>query len=305
MTVSDSDEGPKWQPLNVRDTPAAADYEALVEGIPDYLERSLWRWAMDRAVRTPDMNLKAERLLKVQLPDPRTNSHVFDAYWQSVSTADRLALVDFFLRDLQDVFDALKKDQRNRSLIFECIEHAKRLDDLLVEGGSIWRTSTNPYWGLVRRVNESTQALVDLVSTAETDAARKIASAWNACYRHEPDYDRAYRDAVFAVEAVALPVVIPNNKRGTLGNVVAHIADTVDHWTVGGMDAERQASGATLLATLRTLWHSQQRHAQNDGTIRDVGREEAETAVTLSVTLVHWFASGLVKDLRRPNGATD
>jgi hypothetical protein len=102
---------------------------------------------------------------------------------------------------------------------------------------------------------------------------------------------------VLAVEAIVLPVAIPNNKRGTLGTAVAHIADTVDRWTVGGLDADQQASGATMLAMLRTVWHNQERHARADGTIRDVSQTEAETAVLLAVTLVHWFGSGLVKRL--------
>jgi hypothetical protein len=53
-----------WQPLNIKDTPAAAEYEVLAEGILEWLDWLLWRWAMDRAVRTPDLAFKAERLLK-------------------------------------------------------------------------------------------------------------------------------------------------------------------------------------------------------------------------------------------------
>jgi hypothetical protein len=49
------DETPGWQPLHVRDPSAVAEYEMLVEGIPEWLERSLWRWAMDRAVRTSNL----------------------------------------------------------------------------------------------------------------------------------------------------------------------------------------------------------------------------------------------------------
>lgn len=112
-----------------------------------------------------------------------------------------------------------------------------------------------------------------------------------------PDYDRAYRDAVLAVEAVALPIAIPNNPTGTLGQVVSHISDTEARWTVGGLDSTKQASGGTLVAMLRTLWHNQERHAQPDGTIIDVGQAEAEAAVSLAVILVQWFASGAVRRL--------
>lgn len=284
-----------WQPLFVRDTPEALAYQGLVEGIPAHLERSLWRWAMDRGVRDAGLRYKAERLLRISVPEDGQNRNPFAAYWDSVGEADRLALIDFFLRDLQDAFDNDKRAGMPTESFTVHVVSAIRLDQMLTEGGSVWKTTFDPFWGLTRRVNETTQALVDLASSPATDAARKIAAAWSACYRHEPDYDGAYRNAVLAVEAVALPVIVPNDKRGTLGNVVGHLNDAYPRWTVGGLDDERQASGATLLTMLRTLWHNQQRHAQPDGTVRDVGRTEAETAVALAVTLVHWFASGLVK----------
>lgn len=293
MTAEDSPVN--WQPLNVRDTPKAADYETLVDGIPEWLERSLWRWAMDRAVRTPELVYKVERLLHITMPQASQGSNLFDLYWSISGPKERLTLLDFFLRDLQDAFEDAKKDPRKNETLIDFAVAAARLNDILTEGGSIWKTTFEPYWSLVRRVNETTQAHVDLASSPSTDAARKIASAWQACYRHDPDYDAAYRDAVLAVEAVALPVTIPDIGRGTLGTAVAHIRDTVGKWTVGGLDADQQASGETLLAMLKTLWHNQQRHAQTDGSIADVSQHEAETAVTLAVTLVHWFASGLVR----------
>lgn len=45
---------------------------------------------------------------------------------------------------------------------------------------------------------------------------------------------------------------------------------------------------------LETLWHNPQRHAQGDGRIHDVSRDEAETAVGPVVTIVQWFSAGLV-----------
>ena len=291
MTEKDA---PKWQPLFVRDAPEAVEYEGLIEGIPAHLERSLWRWVMDRSVRDGGLRYKVERRLRITLPT-RQGVNPFAEYWERADDDERLALIDFFLRDLQEAYDY---DKLAGKFAEDSNVHpiaAVRLDGELAEGGSVWRFTHEPFWGLTRRVNETTQTLVDLASSPGTDAARKIASAWSACYRHDPDYDGAYRDAVLAVEAVALPVIVPKNKRGTLGYVVAHLSDAHGSWTVGGLDDERQKSGTTLLTMLRTLWHNQQRHAQNDGTIVDVNQTEAETAVTLAVTLVHWFASGLVR----------
>lgn len=284
---------PVWRPLGVRDAPTAHEYDALVEGVPSWLERSLWRWAMDRGVRIPNLHHKAERILKVSIPQ-RQGENPFAPYWDAASEDDRIALLDFFLHDLEETgTEAFRAGDTHAAQ--EIVHTAERLDKMLTEGGSVWQLAFEPFWCLQRRANQITQSLVDLASSPETDAARKIASAWNALYRHSPDYDRAYRDAVLAVEAVALPLTVPKNKRGTLGNVVAHIGDTVDRWTVGDLDAEEQASGETLLSMLRTLWHNQERHAKPDGSIVEVPRAEAEAAVSLAVVLVHWFASGAVR----------
>jgi hypothetical protein len=287
------DDTPKWQPLNLRDSPEAATYEALVDGIPDWLENSIWRWVIDRAATGgPALVYKAERMLRTSIPQVSGQSAIGE-YWATAGSEARLTLVDFLLLDLQERYERARRELDLRR-VSENHESLIRLVEMLREGGSAWQTIHTPYWGLGRRVNETMQAHVDLASSTDTDAARKIASAWNACYRHAPNYDLAYRDAVLAVEAVALAVTLPDNNRGTLGNAVSHIRDTVYKWTVGGLDADQQASGETLLAMLKTLWRNQQRHAQPDGSVVPVSQQEAVTAVSIAVTLVHWFSSSLV-----------
>ncbi|SDS20814.1 hypothetical protein SAMN04489812_1212 [Microlunatus soli] len=45
---------------------------------------------------------------------------------------------------------------------------------------------------------------------------------------------------------------------------------------------------------LKALWHNQQRHAGQDGSIAEVSLEEAETAVSMAAVIAHWLTSGLV-----------
>lgn len=294
-----TDEAVQWQPLNIRDTAAAADYRALAEGVPEWLEGSIWRWAMDRAAEDyHGVYYKAERVLRISLPKQGTHSNPFADYWASASHDARLTLVDFFLRNLQEHYDDAHLPGSEAVDVEQIEAIAYRLEHILTEGGSVWGVQYSPFWGLAKRVNDTTQALVDLASSPSTDAARRVTSAWSACYRHKPDYDKAYRDAVLAVEAIALPIVLPKASRGTLGTVVAHIRDTVDQWSVGELNADEQASGETLLAMLRSLWHNQERHAQPDGSIRDVTQSEAEAALPIAVMLVHWFSSGLIRRTR-------
>lgn len=161
-----------WQPLFVRDTPEAAAYEGLVEGIPAHLERSLWRWAMDRGVRDSGLKYKAERLLRIAMPEDRQNRNPFAPYWESAGEAERLALIDFFLRDLHDAFESDKRDGKPAQDFQIHVIAAIRLDRMFAESGSVWTTAFEPYWGLTRRVNETTQALVDLASSPRMLPAR-------------------------------------------------------------------------------------------------------------------------------------
>lgn len=294
-----------WRPLFVRESGEASDYDVLHEGVPRWLEGSIWRWLMDRAAEGgPSLIYRLERRLHVELAldadRPLGRQHtppnaLLERYWRVCSSDEQLTLLDAILRDMQHRGNAaleVEDDETAKRLV----AGASRLNDVLAEGGSRWGAHVDaPDWGLVRRVNDTTAEMATRASSPDTDAARKIKSAWVACYRHEPDYDRAYRDAVLAVEAVVIPLALPDATKATLGAAIAHIRDTLGQWSVGALDAPQIQSSDTLLGMLRTLWHNQERHARRDGTIVDVSQPEAETAVAIAVTLVHWFTAGLVE----------
>lgn len=303
--MTDSDQ-PVWRPLNVREGGDHAAYDALVDGIPPGLERSVWRWVADRAAEgSINTVYKAERRLHIELHEGQDRVHgtskqpvqMIARYWDRCQDYERLVFLDFLLFDLQERWTDHVDSAGALDATAQRMEEAPdRLGIVMAEGGSLWTVQAEPpHWSLVRRVNDGTKAQIALVTEPSTDAARKIRSAWHACYRLAPDYDVAYRDAVRAVEAVAIPATIPNaTTSGSLGTVAAHLRDTVDQWSVAGLDARQVASGQTLLAMTKTLWHNQERHARADGTIVDVSQVEAEAAVALATTLVQWFSAGLV-----------
>jgi hypothetical protein len=270
-----ADSSEAWQPLFVRDTSEAAAFEALVDGVPYWLERSLWRWVMDRAVGGAGLLNKAERQLRIQIPAFRTEQDSFDNYWAGAGDQERLTLIDFLLHDLEDRHRAAVRTADNSAQANVRVAVAQ-LDWMLTEGGSLWRAMFQPHWGLARRVNEASEALAERVASPSSDAARKIASARSACYRHDPNYDLAYRDAVLAVEAALLPLVLSRSTQKTLGTALAHIRDTADRWNVGGLDAEEIHSGprarvdaAIAVAqpgtTCATRRHDRRRHPGRSG----------------------------------------
>lgn len=294
-----------WRPLFERDGKSAQDFDVLHEGVPVWLDQSLWRWLMDRAAEGgPDMLARLERRLRRPFTDVADRTfgvvvaspgELLDRFWGFADHDSRLTLLDAILADMfARAWDA--SEEGHDDYASDMGDAADHLETILASGGSAWRAHVAaPGWCLTRRVPEAMIAAVQQATAPDTDAARKLMAAWQACYRHDPDPDQAYRQAVLAVEAVVLPVTVPKSPRASLGTAAAHIRDTMDRWSVGEMDAPEIASGQVLHDMLRALWHNQERHAHPDGTIHDVSRQEAEVAVTLAVALVQWFASGLVK----------
>lgn len=290
------EELPPWRPLGVRgDAGAEAEYAALDDGVPPWLERSLWSWVVERTGSGGLTIERAERLLRQPMPGDEGGGLRLYWFWEDAGPSDRLALVDAVLFDLWErVGDADPRAYADEAVKADRLAALVKLDRMLKEGGSAWRLGVQPRWGLERRVDETMQRLATEVTEAGTDAARTMAAAWRACYGLQPDHDKAYTLAVKAVEAAVLPLTSAKDGQATLGKAITHIADTRRRWTVGGLDDERQQSADTLLAMLRSLWHSQERHAGNDGTIRGVSAREGEAAVSLAATLVHWFTKGVV-----------
>lgn len=299
-----------WRPLFLRESDGDTEFDVLHEGIPAWLSGSVWRWLMDRAAEGGQpMVFRLERRLHITLAEPKDRrvgtqhtapNQLLDRFWQGGDDNSQLVLLDAILYDMQtqarEQYDSGYHDKAERLM-----REAQRLGELLAEGGSAWTSQVElPAWCLARRVDEATTELVEAITAPRTDAARMMRAAWQACYRHDPDPDVAYRSAVLAVEAVAIPLALPKATKATLGTVVAHIRDTVADWSVGGLDAEQIASGETLVSMLKTLWHNQERHARPDGTVVDVSQHESEAAVSLAVTLVHWFTTGLVVRIDRP-----
>lgn len=295
---------PGWRPLFIRESGESSDFDVLHDGIPRWLEGSLWRWLMNQAADGGQPLIsRLERRLHIELATnsdrPLGQQHtapnaLIERHWNATDADGRLTLIDAVLSDMQKRGSAAIDDDDD-GLAARLVDAAQQLHTILTEGGSLWGAHVGPpVWCLVRRVNDATAELVKAVVAPRTDAARKIESAWVACYRRDPDYDSAYRAAVLAVEAVAIPLALPDATKATLGTVIAHVRDSLSRWSVGNLDTPDIASGEALLAMLKTLWQNQERHARGDGTIVDVSRGEAQAAVSLAVTLVHWFVADLV-----------
>jgi hypothetical protein len=172
---------------------------------------------------------------------------------------------------------------------------AESLEMCLREGGSKWCVSTTRD-SLEERVAAEVAERAAQVMTAGKRAGQHLREAWGAVYGRNPSPSHAYREAVRAVEAAAIPVVLPNDATATLGKVIRDIKTAPEKRSVALQPAKGDPV-QYVIGMLELLWTSQfDRHGTADDSVPlSVNQEQAEAAVHLALTLTHWFEAGLVR----------
>lgn len=172
------------------------------------------------------------------------------------------------------------------------------LETLLERSKSLWQVgirSGKP--GLVRRVEQAVKDNADNVMAESGRAGVKLAKAWAFLYGLDPNASEAYRYAIQAVEAAAIPVVVPPTaNEPTLGKVISQM-ESQKNWTLPMLREHTSApTSEVLVAMMRVLWRGQHdRHEGESALPGSVNIEEAKVAVGLAVTLVQWFNDGLIE----------
>ncbi|MGF9660644.1 hypothetical protein AAIH25_02100 [Arthrobacter crystallopoietes] len=281
-----------WRPLGFDDSNAAS-YDALHDGVPDWMEESFWGWMKQRFTLTRrgaySQNLRSfhlDRLREVERVCRVRVGYTGTALNEGMTfTRGKLRKLDMELV----VADYLVAEH--------CSEHSQReLDIILRESGSKWRVGVRAGRpGLVQRVPEGVQAAADHVMSSAGHAGARLAEAWGTAFGTNPNPSLAYSLAVKAVEDAAIPVISPKDATATLGKLIGQVR-AVGDWGLPLQREDQQAtSSSTVLALMRMLWAGQaDRHGGHHDPDLVITQEAAEVAVMTAATLVQWFTSGAV-----------
>jgi hypothetical protein len=268
------------------------------EGVPDHLDEPLRRWIY-AALQGGGAELVALKLeIRIDYDRASGNAAIFLA--RDPQPYQLLAIVNAVLANGGPWPQPLPRDRPGTNS--NAAGKAQLREDLitmLAAGSSVWQVSSDGT-GLIRRIDEtSVNAIDQAVSVAEANpksgsAAKQIRTAWRAIYKLDPEPETAYREAVKAVESAAHAVVQPDHSAATLGTMRRELRDNAASWMLAIPGKDGSGDIAPLLAMIGLLWDGQEwRHGgQKPG--RDATPEEAEMAVHLAVTLVHWFITGAV-----------
>ncbi|MGW5515299.1 hypothetical protein [Nocardia africana] len=282
MTVNDSQ---AWQPFSSRNAGQPADL-SWHEGVPEWLEYPLREWLASQLIDDGTRRQIAARLR--YMPS--------EQFWylqaRGVPSAALLDWIDAALHVMTNDRSSLYRD-----LVPDEIQ---QIDAVLRDGRSVWN---------VCKAGDSLERRHDpVVMTAMREASKNAAAAdriassahlqaaWDAAHKFHPDPSTAYREAILAVEAAAIPVVVPAQAGATLGHVLGQLDRQGHLYSM----AIRDKSGvsipvAAVVQMIRLLWEGHTDRHEGVTPAIPITKEAAQMAATLAVTLVQWFVSGAVK----------
>ena len=295
--AEESDFVSEWQPLSVRElgaTPRTLDElpsHGLAHALVDWL--TSLRWASGRTTlvgRPPAMRdgVPWQRVaLRLNLPPLLNNAQEADWRATVLNHARRPERV------LEVVDATLHLEPRTGN-------HAQSLSERLSDAGSAWCVRQDRS-GLTRRVSPAVSAAYEMAASTSDNARARLEKAWTAAYGLHPDPGAAYRHAVAAVEAAAIPLFLPADAQASLGKVRAHLDQGRAKYEL--VVSDRTGSPASIdsvVEMVSTLWHGQRDRHEGGSSSAPITQEAAEAAVHVAVLLVQWLATGAIRPVTHP-----
>jgi hypothetical protein len=284
---------PPFQPLRDRLAGLPLD-ETLHDDVPEWLDLPLHDWLNSALAAQGD---EAERLAsRVLMRLQWTKQYPNQSYVARLGMAsgmNLLTIIDALLH-LHPGWEpcGLPYGPDFPTLVWN-------LDEALTDSASLYQVDFDRRC-LVRRVDATVQTLVNsAVTGASASAAEYLRAAWVAAYGLHPDPDKAYDNAILAIEEQTCPLVSPQNDRATLGTVIRDLRSQNGQWelSIGDTATGQTATIDAVINMLNLLWKGQSRHAGSPNS-RPQTQAEAEAAVHMSAALTQWLTSGVLR--RRP-----
>lgn len=178
-----------------------------------------------------------------------------------------------------------------------------QIEAVLANGHSAWRVATDRR-SLVRRISVPAVHVVEAaIAQAGPNAGNHLHAAWHAAFARQPDTTRAYSEAIKAVEAAAIPAVVPYASgkekdrigKATLSWVTRVLAGHREEWCVAIPPGAHGHGVDVVVAMVELLWEGQKDRHGGVHKTPPPPVETARAAVQLAVLLVQWFTDGTIR----------
>ena len=304
-----------WPTLAERDSGLLPPPE-YYEGVPPHMVAPLNDWVGQALHQQEKLARRVTSRLRVSTEDPFDELLAIAAgEWMDYSDGreiDPLTAVDAIISlhpHWGPVDGVVSADQEHA--LQRWGTQLESLDELLADAGSVWQVDFD-IRGLRRRVDAPVlegwqRARAGAEQAGRQGAARHLTEAWKQVYGMHPQYSVGYSAAVKAVEAVALPIVLPDKPRATVHQVRTELQKNGARWRFVLAEADGVAEGHGSIEVVavmldRLLRGETDRHAHEEVN-RPSTQAEAEAAVHLAAVLVGWFVNGAIQ--RRESAGTN
>jgi hypothetical protein len=308
---------------------ATPDHRAESAYLPEWAKPSVLRWlapvvgAVNHPSATGSFSVAPVSIAFVELAERRLHIVIPRRGGVAATVNDLYTRLG---RDDELLFRALELAIENMDLGYAWQQHDEATADLnrtLTESGTDWEVAVDRIdiderrYQIVRHLERrspasATDAIASLADSTKR-AGEHLSRARSSAYGRDPQPDRAYAEAVKAVEAASIPVVIPNADRPTLGKVIGELRNAPEKWAFvlyepvpGRFGSERfrnLSSVEVVIVMLDLLWRNHiDRHAVGDDKpARPVSQAQAEFAIHLAIPLVQGFSG---RSMRRADPTT-
>ena len=255
------------------------EHDEPYDGVREWMRRPLIEWLDQSFTIGAALSMPADDVESVEQFDMLTrNSDPLGAIVRESSV--RMMLDTRSGQELLELVDfCLAKEVLNQGPS----QAASRLEEILESSGSVWTVGLRgERLGLLRRVSEEEKKLFLSTQGPITSAGKLLAEAWEAFYGINPNYELAHSQAVKAVEEAILPLVLPNDKKGTLGKALGELKEN--------STKEKKSEGLkfplnpAVVPMLETIWNQGSRHGSNG--YHKPTKDEAELVLFYSVAII-------------------
>jgi hypothetical protein len=222
-----------------------------------------------------------ERYLQTNFPFDENDRDYLEGFLGYVAASETQCL---------DVLEAIVATAQNKPYVIEAV------NKILIESDSKWiARDFGDRAGLEERVDETTEEAFNVISTSPDNVSSGfLKTAWSAAFGRSPNASEAYGNAIKAVEASAWPIILPNNQRATLGNIIREIKNNPEKWTTHIEEKRSNIALEGLMLLMQTIWDGQ---TDRHGTAhpKAVQQEAAEQAIFIALAICGHFTRSYVK----------
>ncbi|WP_300908961.1 hypothetical protein [Corynebacterium stationis] len=197
------------------------------------------------------------------------------------------------------MYDLIARCERNEELFLDVVdatlslvpEKTSTLARIFLDAGSVWTVSREGD-SLTRRVDSTAQEQIEALASPQDESSAELAEAWECAYGRAPNPSDVWDHSIKAIEAALWPIVLPQNRKATLGTIEKALQAKPSKWTFG-LESNSIGGVETLHALLKLVWPNPDRHGTGES--RTPSQDEAEAVLHTAITIVQWVRGGLLR----------